>query len=116
MNGATDFLLRFLCGEDESLFEDLKGGPKFIFAGIQFLYVYERSSFIKTEPKSGIQLGTVAGMFRIEITVSRGKANFQLHGILGRKDQIQGPNLQRLEKLHNLGVHRIKKSSIPFEF
>ena len=27
INGAPDFLLRFLCGDDEGLYEDLKSGP-----------------------------------------------------------------------------------------
>ena len=48
--------------------------------------------------KSGIKLGTVASMFRIEITVSRGKANFQLHVILGRDGAIPGANSAKSRK------------------
>ena len=89
VNGATDFLLRFLCGEDESLFEDLAGGPSSSSQESSFFMSMNDPVLSRLSQKSGIQLGTVASMFRIEITVSRGKANFQLHGILGRKDQIR---------------------------
>ena len=92
VNGASDFLLRFLCGEDEDLFDELKSGPSSYSKESSFFMSMNDPALGQLAQKSGIKLGTVASMFRIEITVSRGKANFQLHVILGRDRAIPGAN------------------------
>ena len=98
VNGASDFLLRFLCGEDEDLFEELKGGPSSYSKESSFFMSMNDPTLGQLAQKSGIKLGTVASMFRIEITASRGKANFQLHAILGRDGAIPGANSAKSRK------------------
>ena len=114
VNGATDFLLRFLCGEDESLFEDLKGGPSLSSQESSFFMSMNDPVLSRLSQKSGIQLGTVASMFRIEITVSRGKANFQLHGILGREGSNPGSKSSKTRKITQSRSPQNQKIKYPF--
>lgn len=90
VNGASDFLLRFLCGDDEGLYEDLKGGPSSYGKETSFFTSLNDPTLAQLARKSGITLGTAASMFRIEVTVTKGRANFQLHAIVGRDQQAPG--------------------------
>ena len=80
INNASPFLKKFLCGDDERLYEDLMEGP---VAGGEPYYVNPNSQNIMAmRGKRNVSIGTSATVFRVEVTVTRGKANFQLHAIL----------------------------------
>ncbi|MDB4331386.1 general secretion pathway protein GspK [bacterium] len=83
INGAPEFLLRFLCGENEGLYEDLKAGPSSYSKESSFFTSMNDPVLSRVSKKSGIRLGTNASMFRLVITVSKGKANFKLHAVVG---------------------------------
>jgi hypothetical protein len=83
INGASDFLLRFLCGENEGLYEDLKAGPSTYSKESSFFTSMNDPVLSRISQQSGIRLGASASLFRLVITVSKGKANFQLHAVLG---------------------------------
>lgn len=78
-DGASEFLLRFLAGEDESAFEDLnetRNSDSESERNRYFSLVQELAS------KRGIKIDRSARVFRVLINVNRGKSNFQLHAVL----------------------------------
>lgn len=91
LNGASDFLIRFLCGEDERLYEDFLMGPSSSSAETSFYTSLNDPSISKLSQKRGIGLSTSASMLRLEVLVSKGKANFQLHAVLGLNGGNQNP-------------------------
>lgn len=81
VNNASPFLMRFLCGDDESLYEDLLEGPS-TGNGESYFMNPNDQSLLALRGNRSISISTSVTMFRVEITVNRGKANFQLHAVL----------------------------------
>lgn len=101
-DGASEFLLRFLAGDDESAFEDLNESRNADSKS-------ERQRYYKLVEelanKRGLKIDKSAKIFRLEINVNRGKSNFQLHAILlnemssgGRKPVRPVPGQKNAEK------------------
>lgn len=88
INGAPDFLLRFLCGDDEGLYEDLKSGPSAFAQESGFFTSMNDPVLAQLSQKSRIRFSTSASMFRIEVNITKGKANFQLHAVVGRDGAV----------------------------
>ena len=86
VNGVSDFLLRFLCGDDESLYEDLKSGPSSFSKEKSFFTSMNDPVLAQVARKTGISLGTSASMFRVEIMITKGKPTFNYTQSL---DEIQ---------------------------
>jgi len=82
VNGASSFLKKFLCGDDEGLYEEFNEGPS-SSTGEPYFTSLNDPSLREIAQKRGIDLGTTVTMFRIEVNVSKGRSNFQLHAIMG---------------------------------
>ncbi len=100
LNGASDFLVRFLCGDDDRLYEDFLNGPSSSSEESGFYTSLNDPNISQIGQNSGIGLSTVVSMLRLEVLVSKGKANFQLHVVLalngGNQNQaINAPNKKR---------------------
>ena len=78
-DGASDFLLRFLAGEDTSAYEDLNESRNSDSATDKKRFQQLVSELAS---KRGLKVNQNAKVFRLEINVNRGKSNFQLHAIL----------------------------------
>ena len=81
VNNASPFLVRFLCGDDERLYDEFMEGPS-VGGGEAFYTNPNDPGMSPLRANSSIPLSTEVKMFRVEITVNRGLANFQLHAIL----------------------------------
>ena len=97
--------MRFLCGDDERLYEEFMEGP----SGAEGKLFYTNPNDPGIGPLRGnssrFPISTSVKMFRVEVTVNRGLANFQLHAILSyggnlapagkviRPPSKKGPNL-----------------------
>ncbi len=105
VNNASPFLKRFLCGDDERLYEEFMEGPS-VGGGEAFYTNPNDPGMSPLRANSSIPLSTEVKMFRVEVTVNRGLANFQLHAILSyggnlapqagkviRPPSKKGPNL-----------------------
>lgn len=82
VNGLSAFLSRFLSGDDGSLQEDFLNGP----TGDRdepFYTNMNDPSLTRMMGKTGILLGVAASVFRVEISIDKGKSNFRLHAVLG---------------------------------
>jgi len=73
--------MRFLCGDDERLYEEFMEGPS-TGNGEGFYTNPNDPGMSPLRGNSSIALSTSVTMFRVEVTVNRGKANFQLHAVL----------------------------------
>ena len=78
-DGASDFLLRFLAGEDEGAYEDLNETRNSDSESERQRY---HQLISELAGKRGLKINKSAKIFRLEINVNRGKSNFQLHAIL----------------------------------
>ena len=78
-DGASDFLLRFLAGEDESAYEDLND-TRYSESESERQRYHQLIS--ELAGKRGLKVDKSAKIFRLEVNVNRGKSNFQLHAIL----------------------------------
>ena len=85
INGANRDLMKFLCGDDESLFEELMEGPT---QGEPYYTNLQQNPLPLVSQKTGIPMDVRATLLRIEILVSKGKANFKLHAVLGLEANI----------------------------
>ena len=99
------FLMRFLCGDDERLYEEFMEGPS--GGNGEGFYTNPNDPGIgPLRGNSSIAISTSVTMFRVEVTVNRGMANFQLHAVLSyggnlapqtgtvrRPSAKKGPNL-----------------------
>ena len=81
VNNASPFLMRFLCGDDERLYEEFMEGPS-TGNGEGFYTNPNDPGMSPLRGNSSIALSTSVTMFRVEVTVNRGMANFQLHAVL----------------------------------
>jgi hypothetical protein len=81
VNGLSAFLSRFLSGDDGSLHEDFLNGPS--ERGEPFYTNMSDPSLTRMMGKTGIPLGVTASVFRVEISIDKGRSNFLLHAVLG---------------------------------
>ena len=88
INTASYFLVKFLCGDDDGLYEDILTGPSGT-SGDPFFKNMNDPKLAQMRNNRSISTSTTATVFRVLVTVSKGKANFQLHAILGRGDAMQ---------------------------
>lgn len=113
VNGASDFLRRFLCGDDDGLFEDFSTGPS--FAGGESYYTNANDpNLVRLKGKRGtrIPIGVTASAFRVEISIDKGKSNFRLHAVLGmdlgnstvRRQPKPGQSIKRPRSQKNAGL------------
>ena len=78
-DGASDFLLRFLAGEDDSAYEDLNE-TRYSDSETDRQRYHQMVS--ELAGKRGLKINKTARVFRLEINVNRGKSNFQLHAVI----------------------------------
>ena len=67
---ASDFLLKYICGDDDALYEDIKSGEL-------------TAQHTPTPINSSIPISWgIVETFMVDITVTKGKARFELHAVL----------------------------------
>ena len=88
INTASSFLVRFLCGDDDNLYEEVYGGPS-QSSGEPFFRNMNDPRLVQMRQNRSISTSTMASAFRILVEVTKGKGNFQLHAILVRTDGSQ---------------------------
>jgi general secretion pathway protein K len=84
INTAPDYLLRFLCGDDDRGYEqilDVLSG-KDPSVSEPFFRNSNDSKLSSLRRNRSIELGAECKIFRIHITVSKGPSNFRLHALL----------------------------------
>ncbi len=82
INGASSFLKRFLCGDNDSLHEEILAGPRFGTGGEPYFTNLSDPNISQLQAIRGIKITCAATLFRVNITVSRGKARFRLQAII----------------------------------
>ena len=85
INTASPYLIRFLCGDDEELAEEILEGPQSSQNDPYFTRMDDPNLSLMRANRS-ISTNTSATVFRARVSVTKGKANFQLHAILARAD------------------------------
>ncbi len=88
INTASPFLVRFLCGDDDSLYDEIIAGPDGS-SGEPFFRNMNDPRLAQMRQNRSISTSTTTSTFRVKIDVSKGKGNFQLHAVLGRADSMQ---------------------------
>jgi hypothetical protein len=101
INTAPAYLIKFFCGDDEDLAEEILEGPQ-SSTGDPYFTNMNDSSLALMRGNRSISTNTTSTMFRAEINVNKGKANFKLHSILGlvsnRPAQQQGNKGKNMKK------------------
>lgn len=85
INTASPYLIRFLCGDDEELAEEILEGQQSSQNDPYFTNMNDPNLSLMRANRS-ISTNTSATVFRASVLVEKGKANFQLHAILARSD------------------------------
>ena len=88
VNGMSSFLKKYLCGDDNALLDDLANGPSNI-TGESFYTNSSDPNLNRLRTKTSIPLSVSASVFRVEISVNKGKSNFRLHAILSSDLGVQ---------------------------
>jgi hypothetical protein len=73
---ASDFLLRYICGDDDDIYEKIRSGE-----------LNAESPRMQVDSPIPISWGT-SPTLRVNILVMKGKARFQLHAVLTDNDKI----------------------------
>ena len=94
INGASSFLKQFLCADNDSLHEEILAGPRFGNGSEPYFTNLADPNLSQLQRIRGIKLTCKASLFRIMITISRGKARFKLQAILS-SDSSTGNRVQR---------------------
>jgi len=82
INGVSSYLKRFLCGDNDSLHEEIMAGPRFGSGSEPYYTNLNDPNLAQLQSIRGIKLTTSATLFRVEVSISKGKAEFKLHAIL----------------------------------
>ena len=93
INGVSSFLKRFLCGDNDSLHEQIVAGPRFGSDSEPYFKNLTDPNLAQLQSIRGIKLSCAASLFRVMITISRGKARFKLQAILS-SDSMVGKSLR----------------------
>lgn len=88
VNTASSFLIKFLCGDDDSLYDEVLAGPS-ASSGDPFFKNMNDPKLAQLRNNRSISTSTTATVFRALVTVKKGKANFQLHAILASGKAMQ---------------------------
>jgi hypothetical protein len=83
INTASSFMIRFLCGDDENLYDDILDGPSST-SNEPFFKSMNDPELRQMRQKTSISTGLTSTVLRVLINVSKGKANFKLHAVLAR--------------------------------
>ena len=82
INTASPYLVKFLCGDDDSLYDEVIAGPS-SSSGDPYFKSMNDPNLAQLRSNRSISTSTTASVFRaVLVTVTKGKANFQLHAIL----------------------------------
>jgi hypothetical protein len=92
VNTAPDYLLRFLCGDDDRAYEELldKLSGRDTTSGETFFRNAGDRQLSSLRANRSIELGSECKIFRIHVTVRKGAANFRLHALLGHGRSSSG--------------------------
>ena len=93
VNTASSFLIKFLCGDDDTLYNEVLAGPS-ASSGDPYFKNMNDPKLAQLRSNRSISTSTTATVFRVLVTVAKGKANFQLHAILASGNGVK-PNPQR---------------------
>ena len=99
VNTASEFLLRFLCGDDDRSYEELRE----ILAGEQssgepfFRSLSDPRLADHLRGKRNLRLGAQCRVFRIHVEVIKGEANFHLHAVV----EVGGPSAGQIPTAGN---------------
>ncbi len=88
INGASSFLKRFLCGDNDSLHEEILAGPRFGSGSEPYFTNLADPNLAQLQSIRGIKISCTASLFRVIITISRGKARFKLQAILSADSKV----------------------------
>jgi hypothetical protein len=113
VNGLSPFLVKFLCGDDERLYEEFMEGPSGS-SGEPYYTSLNDPKLRQLAERRGINLSATATMFRVLITVSKGKANFQLHAVLGLEGKGPRPDGKLPKKPSKARSKQNQKIQYPF--
>lgn len=92
VNGASSFLKRYLCGDDDSLFDDFSSGPADA-SGEDYYTNANDPNLARLRGKRNIPFGVTASAFRVEVSIDKGKSNFRLHVVLST--DLGNPSVRR---------------------
>lgn len=95
INGVSLYLKKFLCGDNDSLYEEIAAGPRFGSGGEPYYTNLSDPNLAQLQSIRGIKLTTSAALFRIEVSISKGKAEFKLHAILSTDLSSGKPGQQK---------------------
>ena len=88
INTASSYLVKFLCGDDDSLYDEVLAGPNGS-TGDPYFKTMNDPALVQLRSNRSISTSTTATVFRVLVTVTKGKANFQLHAILAGGNAAQ---------------------------
>ena len=88
INTASPYLVKFLCGDDDSLYDEVIAGPS-SSSGDPYFKSMNDPKLAQLRSNRSISTSTTASVFRVLVTVTKGKANFQLHAILASGNAAQ---------------------------
>ena len=115
VNTAPEYLLRFLCGDDERAFEEmveiLRGeNPT---SGEPFFRSPNDSRLGALRANRAIELGSECKIFRIKVSVSKGSANFRLHTLVesGRRTGTNSSRPNSAGVVRNKPAARVPNTS-----
>jgi hypothetical protein len=89
INNASPFLIKFLCGDDDDLAKEIMEGPQ-SSTGDPYFTSMNDSDIAMMLANRSISTNVKSTMFRAEINVTKGKANFKLHAILALDSESSG--------------------------
>ena len=116
VNGHFGFFRKFLCGDDDGLFEDFSSGPS--NAGGESYYTNSNDpNLVRMKGKRGIPIGVTASAFRVEISIDKGKVELSFacgtgHGLANPPSSSPTKPGQSISVQ---GAKRMLACDIPFE-
>lgn len=113
INTASSYLVKFLCGDDDSLYDEILTGPSGS-SGDPFFKNMNDPKLAQMRNNRSISTSTSATVFRVLVKVSKGKANFQLHAILGSGNAMQAPPKSGKGKVQKPRSQQNTKIQYPF--
>lgn len=111
INTAALYLIKFFCGDDDDLAEEILEGPQ-SSTGEPYFTTINDSNLALMRGNRSISTNTVSTMFRASINVTKGKANFKLHAILAL--DTKGPVKRPGKKVNKARSPQNVKLAFPF--
>ena len=114
INTASSFLIRFLCGDDENLYNDILDGPSST-SNEPFFKNMNDPKLRQMRQQRSISTGVTSTILRALINVSKGKANFKLHAVLARTNvKASNPKSNTGKKTQKPRSPQNMKMRLPF--